>query len=123
MKETAKFKDCLGGVKLYQREGMLLVKPKGIINPNLVLRELKFAEDFALTQDAGWLYLVDTSQVIFPNPLNLFLLIKIKRLPGSPRYGIYAPSKIVRLMAKLTSFIIRPDLVISDPLEFERLLK
>ena len=117
--------DFFGSLKLFTdiEKGIFLVKPRGIVNPSLVKLDLKYANNFSLEVNKEWIYIVDTEDVLFPNPLNLFYLSRIKTLPNRSKYYIFAPSFIVRLLGRLTEFIIKPDKVISSRSEFESLLR
>jgi hypothetical protein len=83
---------------------------------------LEAAKEFGSFIQKDWVYIVDTQRVLFPNPLNLLLLAKIKELPHNPMYYIYAPQLVVRLLSVLTGFIIKPDKVISSQDEFHLVL-
>lgn len=116
--------DNFGSIVLYRdtQKGLFVVEPKGIINPNLVKVDLKEAYAFGEKFNKNWVYLVDTSKVTFPNPINLFYLKKIRVLPYVDKYVIYTPSAVVRFLATLTSFIIKPDIVLKTDEEFQTFL-
>jgi len=84
----------------------------------LVKDDLQIAKSFGLQLKRPWIYLVDTSENPIPNPLNLFYLRRIKKLPYIKNYIIYAPSLLVRLFIFLTNFIIKPDKIISEESEY-----
>ena len=110
-----------GSLKLYgdEAKGLFVVEPHGIINPALIKIDLLEAEKFGAMQSKPWIYLVDTSNVTFPNPLNLLFLRKIKHLPNLGQYVIYAPSAAVQVLGKITNFIIKPDIVLKDKEEYK----
>lgn len=105
------------------RKNILLVEPAGFVNPSLVRLDLRKAYEFCLGQERPWIYLVDTSKVIIANPLNLFLLSQIKRLPHLESYVIYAPSLFVRILAHVTRFVIKPQLVLRNPDQYYQFLE
>ena len=110
-----------GCLKLYgdEAKALFMVVPHGIINPALIKIDLLEAEKFGAQQSKPWTYLVDTSNVIFPNPLNLLFLRKIKHLPNLGQYVIYAPSLVVQVLGKFTNFIIKPDIVLKNKEQYE----
>lgn len=118
-------KDKFGSLVLYRdvKKGLFLVEPKGIINPSLIKTDLKEAYTFGESLQREWIYIVNTKNVKFPNPLNLLCLSKIKKLPYMKEYIIYAPSMIVRFLGRLTSFIIKPDIVLNEEKQFQELIK
>ena len=95
-----------------ESRSLFLVCPRDIINPSLIKIDLQKAAEFGEKHAKEWTYIVDTTKVLFPNPLNLFYLSKIKDLPHITSYVIIAPNPVVRLLATLTSFIIRPNRVL-----------
>lgn len=118
-------KDIFGSLTLYKctNKSILIVEPKGIINPSLVQIDLREAKKFGNMQSEKWTYLVNTEHVIFPNPLNLFFLRQIKDLPSISEYVVFAPSLVVRVLAKLTGFIIKPDRVLKTRKELLSLIE
>lgn len=114
-------KDLFGHLTLYRdvEKGLFLVEPRGIINPNLIKIDLKEAALFGEKQKRKWVYLVNTKYVTLPNPLNLFFLKRIKKLPYLEKYVIYAPSIVVRLLGFFTIFIIKPDKVLKTEKELQ----
>ena len=112
-----------GRLQIYSTEKKLYIHPSGIINPVLIKEDLKAANIFGLMNPKGWDYIVDTEDVIFPNPLNLIYLKEIKKLPFLNKYIIFAPNPLVRFVSKFTKFLIEPDLVITKHKDLEDLLK
>jgi hypothetical protein len=111
-----------GRLEIYSIRNTLYIRPSGIINPILIKEDLKAAMIFGLMNPKGWEYIVDTSNVLFPNPVNLFYLKKIKDLPNLNNYIIFSPDPKVRFLASLTNFIIRPDIVLVDQKKLDELL-
>ncbi len=118
MQKLLDFKKSGGRLELFTNDKVFLVKPSGIINPVLVKKDLEMAYEYGLKHH-NWLYVVDTTNVLFPNPFNLLFLKEINKLPNREAYFIYAPSVIVRFLARITNFIIKPDKVIKDRSNFE----
>jgi hypothetical protein len=118
-------KDQFGSLTLYKdiERGLFVVEPRGVINPGLVKIDLKKAYDFGQGQQQGWIYLVNSTSVLFPNPLNLLYLKKIKSLPYLKQYVIYAPSTMVRALVILASFIVKPDLILKSEDEYQNFIK
>jgi hypothetical protein len=124
MKTILEKKDFFGSLKISvsEEKGLFLIEPKGIINPGLVLADLKAAHQFGSEYQKPWIYIVNTENVLFPNPLNLFYLSRIKELPFISEYIVYAPSFVVRLLGSLTNLIIKPDQVLKNTDDLKSLL-
>lgn len=118
MKKIVDLKQSGGRLEIFTKGKLFLVKPSGIINPSLVKRDLELAFDFGLS-NTDWIYVVDAENVLFPNPLNLLYLSQIKKLPNKKKYIIYAPSFVVRTLGKLTSFIVKPDLILKNKEDYQ----
>jgi hypothetical protein len=118
-----KKKDFFGSLKITvdREEGLFLVEPRGIINPSLVQFDLEAAIAFGSEIKKPWIYIVNTKNVLFPNPINLFYLSRIKELPFRERYYIYAPRLVVRVLARLTGFLIKPDQIIKTESDFKEI--
>lgn len=111
-----------GRLEIYSKGNLLYLRPSGIINPILIKEDLKAAMIFGLMNPKGWDYIVDTEKVLFPNPVNLFYLKEIKKLPNLNQYIIYAPNPAFRLLQKMTSFIMKPDKVLVNQEELNKYL-
>jgi hypothetical protein len=122
MEKVFEFSKHGGSLSIYNAKNLLLLKPKGIINPSIIKEDLNFAREFGTSFSKDWIYLVNTEKVLFPNPLNIFYLSKIKHLPNIKAYVIYAPSKVVQILGKLTELIIKPDMVLKSKAEYEAYL-
>ncbi len=97
-----------------ENRSILYAKPSGYVGPDLVKKDLEFLKKFDAHCEGGWKYIVDTSAVKIANPINPFLLNSLKQFSKMNEYVVYAPSPIVRLMLKLTSWINKPDRIIKE---------
>lgn len=111
-----------GKLEIYSIRNILYLRPSGLINPVLIKEDLKAAMIFGLMNPKGWDYIVDTENVIFPNPVNLFYLKEIKKLPNLNRYITFVPDPKMRFLQKLTNFIIKPDKVLVYQEELDKYL-
>ena len=104
LKFKSHYEDPYGSVeiKTYDLLPVFFISAKGIINPHLVKKVLKEAEEFAKDHPKGWRYIVDTSKVRWGNPRNMLLMRKIKKLPNIKEYLVVAPSPIIRFGEGLT---------------------
>jgi hypothetical protein len=120
MKRIFLIHNIFGSLEIFEDEkrNLLLICPRGIINPSFVKADLKIAEEFGVRHKTRWVYLVNSQNVLFPNPLNLIYLRRIKNLPGLKAYVIYAPSLITRLMTWMVSFVVKPDIILKTEAEF-----
>ena len=110
-----------GGVELIARNNVFLVRARGYIGPSLIREELKIAAAFGESRSEGWWYVVDTTAVRVPNPLNALLLRQIRSLPHIRGYLVIAPGAAVRAGAKLLSWLVRPNAIVRDEAEaFDR---
>ena len=55
---------------------------------------------------------MDTSEVRMVNPLNVLALRRIPKLPYIRRYVVIVPSFLLRVGAKMSSWIVKPDHVL-----------
>ena len=110
-----KFESKHGFIDIFSNStrSYLYVKPHDCIVPSLVIEDILFAQHFGLSAQANWNYIVDTTNVLIANPLNIFYLRQIKTFPNLKQYIVFAPNSIPRLMLKSTSFIIKPDLILT----------
>jgi hypothetical protein len=83
----------LGSIALHEFTDpvAVLAVAKGAISLRMIRRELEVVAQFADDHPAGWCYLADVRGVRLLNPLNLFALQRIRRLPGVRRRVIVAP--------------------------------
>lgn len=114
-------KRSFGRLRLYTSKNKFIVRPSGVINPTLVKIDLKYARDFGEAA-LDWDYIVDTSEVKFANPINLFLLRRVKSLPNLSRYVIYSPSKMTQFLVIIGELFMSPDKIIKSKIEFKKLL-
>ncbi len=123
--KTFEIKKRFSRLIIYQskEDSLFIVEPHGIINPSLIKLDLLEAERFGNELKKDWTYLVNTKNVLFPNPLNLLLLNKIKLLPYINQYIIYAPSLVVRILGRLTFFIVKPNKILKNEADFKSYLE
>lgn len=110
-----------GRLRIYTHENKFIVRPSGIINPSLIKIDLLMAKEFG-DKSSGWNYIVDTSEVIIANPINLIFLRSVKSLPNLSLYIIFAPSFISRFLIGVGKFIITPDQIITSSSNFKKLI-
>lgn len=105
LKKIAHLKSFGGEVTLFydHRRHSIYAHPKGFIHPKLVKLDLLEIEKLSHVLDEGWKYIVDTTEVIFANPLNLIYLRQIQYQKGFGGFHLIAPNPFIRLLQKLTS--------------------
>lgn len=83
----------LGSITLYElaEPVAILAVAKGAISWRMIRREIEVVAQFAEEHLEGWCYLADVRGVRLLNPLNLFVLQRIRRLPGVRSRVIVAP--------------------------------
>jgi predicted DCC family thiol-disulfide oxidoreductase YuxK len=91
-----------------------IVTAHGHVGPRLVREDLARAEAFGHGHRDRWWYIVDTTPVTVPNPLNLIYLRRIRALPGLAGYIVVAPKPPLLAVARLLSPISRPDAVVTS---------
>lgn len=91
-----------------------LVRAVGGIGPALVREGLARAAAFGEAHPKGWDYVADTTRVRIANPLNVFVLRRIRQMPNLVSYIAIAPSPAVQRAIRWTSWIVRPDRVVSS---------
>ena len=74
-------------------------------------QELDRARIYGDAHTDGWTYVVDTTEARFLSPLSLIDLMTIHRMPNVDAYVVVAPSRIVRLLARLVSPLVRSRVV------------
>jgi hypothetical protein len=102
----------------YERH-LFLARPRGIINPSLVDKDLKLAREFSEKCDDHWTYFTNTQEVSLVNPLNIFFLKEIKKLKKLKEIVVYAPTLGNRFLIKLISPIFRPDRILKNQGEYQ----
>lgn len=108
------FKNKRGQINVFRSEKDLsiIVTPQGFISKRLLqqfLQELK-----VITENQAGLsmnHIIDTSKVVFANPLNLFYMREIKKLKGIGWYMVIVPNPLLRILVFLTKWINKPDKV------------
>lgn len=108
------FRSYFGHIDVFtnSERTILYIIPHGYVGPKLVGKDLEFAFEFEKRHQNKWTYIVDTSKVKVANPLNPFYLRKLQKLKLMKEYIVYAPSRFVRMMLKLSGWISRPDRVL-----------
>ncbi len=95
----------------------LWIAARGYIGPSLLRADLALAAEFGRSHPGGWIYVADIRRVRVVNPLNVLWLRRIRRLPNIRQYVVVTPSRLVRLMLRLSSWLVRVDRVVRDPAE------
>lgn len=123
MKKTTTISSRLGTVDVFISSDKRTVYaiPNGYISPSLVIKDLAYLKEFDSASKVKWKYIVDTSRVKVAHPINPFFLRRIKQFSMMSEYVVYAPSSMVRLLLKMSSWISNPDrvLISKDQLENE----
>lgn len=116
MKKTISISSRLGHVDNFVNESktIVLAKPHGYIGPQLLLKDLEFLTSFDKNSTTPWKYIVDTSKTKFVNPINPFLLRKLRGLSHMQEYVVYVPSPFVRFMIRTSGWINKPDRIVKD---------
>lgn len=113
MGERREIRTRTGTVTIAVENSLFLVRPQGYVGRAMLLRGLREATSFGLDQPGGWWHVTDTSGVRLANPVNPFLLRRIRRLPNIRGYVVVAPSKFVWiLMRVLGRRLIGADVVV-----------
>lgn len=113
-----------GHVTVYALESpaLLYIQANGYIGPSLLQETLELARGFGKQHSNGWDYIVDTIGVKIANPLNVFWLRRIHKLPNLRRYIVITPAFfLVRMLIPLVSFLVRPDVILTSKEELNRL--
>lgn len=115
----------VGHVNFFEdhEKNFFMAVPHGNINPSLLKEDIERARSFANKVNTEWTYITNTEHVLFVNPLNLFYLKEVKRIKKIKRIVVYAPNLLHRILLKAAWFIVRPDLILKSPEEFERFMK
>lgn len=119
-------KDSSGGkLEIFKNydQHFFLARPQGIINPELVQKDLENAREFADECPDHWTYCTNTEDVRLVNPFNILFLKEVKKLRKLKEIVVYAPGAINRLLIRLIAPIFRPDRVIKDESDFKLFLK
>lgn len=103
-----------GRIRVEEHGDRFVVTAGGHVGPLLVREDLRRAEDFGRRRTAGWWYVVDTTDVVLPNPLNVRYLRRIRALPGLAGYVVIAPNPALRMVARLLEPISRPDAIVAS---------
>ena len=84
LEKIAQYKSLGGSIDLYWniKKCLFLAKPKGFIHPRHIRFDLNQLRQKTNNIQTSWTYVVDTSEVIFANPLNIFYLYRIKSITG-----------------------------------------
>ena len=98
--------------ELRDAEGIFITKPSGYVSPSMVRDTLTAADRFGHRHPGGWSYVVDTSNFIVPNPLNVVHLRVVPHLAHLSQYAIVAPNPLLRTLAQLLKPISHPDIII-----------
>ena len=99
-------------VFLSQEDNRIFVEPQGFISKALLQKFLKSLS----VRDNGETnrhmhHIIDTSKVIFANPLNPFYLRAIKKIDSIGYYIVIVPNPFLRILVHLTKWINNPDVV------------
>jgi hypothetical protein len=92
-------------------DNVLWVDAHGYIGPSLLRDDLAFATRFDAMHEGGWTYVVDIRRVRWANPLNIFYLRKITRLPNLRGYIVVSRSRFVRFLLRLGRWLVRNEAV------------
>lgn len=107
-----------------EKDNLFYVVPNGCISKRLLqqfLKELKIANE---QQIIGTMHhVVDTTKVVFANPLNPFYLQAIKKLPDIGWYIVIVPNPLLRILVYFTKWINNPDFVFKSMDECKAFLK
>lgn len=90
MGERREIRTLTGTVTIAVENSLFLVRPQGYVGRAMLLRGLREATSFGLDQPGGWWHVTDTSDVRLANPVNPFLLRRIRRLPNIRGYVVVA---------------------------------
>lgn len=116
MNKVANIESRFGFIEIFinQKKNLLYAVPNGYVGPELVKKDLKFLEHFDAACEDNWTYIVDISKVKLVNPINPFLLKRLRQFSKMKEYIVYAPSPIIRIMLNLNRWIIKPDKIIKE---------
>ena len=106
-------KNSWGSLTITSEENLFIVKPKGVITPELIKKDLVEARKFA-DRAGPWFYVVDISDVLVAHPMNLFQLKKIKSLPNLHGYYVISRYSIQRLLANCGKLLVGIDRIFAD---------
>ena len=108
MEKIARYKSLGGLIELYwdNSKSLFFAKPKGFIHPRHIRFDLQQLRQKTNKNTTGWTYIVDTSDVLFANPLNIFYLYQIQKQIGFKSFIIIAPNPFIRLLQRLLGPIL-----------------
>lgn len=120
MEKVTDKKESGGRLEIFEdfKRHIFLARPQGFVNPSLASEDLDQVKQFAEEVNGSWSYVSDTSGIKFSNPINLMYLKEVKKLKNLKQIVIYVPSRLNQFLLALASFLIQPDLVITDEGEF-----
>ena len=123
--KIAQHNRLMGHVDFFEdlEKNFFMAEPHGNINPSLLKEDLERARSFANKVNTEWTYITNTENVFLVNPLNLLYLKEVKRIKKIKRIVVYAPHFLHRILLKAAWFIVRPDLIIKTPDEFDSFMK
>ncbi len=126
MRLIHEFKSKKGQIKVFiaEEENSIQIFPKGYISKQLLqsfLEELKVMDELQINRSKH--HIVDTSEVVFANPLNPFYLRVIKKLIKKSWYIVVVPNPILRVFVRLTRWINNPDFVFKSMEDCQIFLK
>ena len=103
LEKIAQYKSLGGSIDLYWniKKCLFLAKPKGFIHPRHIRFDLNQLRQKTNNIQTSWTYVVDTSEVIFANPLNIFYLYRIKSITGFKSFYLIAPNPVIRLLQRV----------------------
>ncbi len=112
MEPVERIRRRFGALELYASDDVLLIVASGYVGPSLIAEELERAAAFGRSRPGGWRYVVDVSRVRFANPLNVFWLRRVRRLPNLRGYVVIASSPLARALLGVATRLVGANAVV-----------
>jgi len=106
-----------------EENSYVLIKPYGIIGIKLLQEFLAKLNEVDKKYPIKLHHIVDTTNVTFANPLNLFYLRQINKLQNAGWYMVIVPNPILRFVVRLTKWINKPDYIAESMKDCKRFIR
>lgn len=125
MQKIKEKKESGGKLEIFYdfKKNFFMARPHGIINPSLLKEDLEKARHFANECNRPWTYITNTENLLIANPLNLLYLKEVKKIKNLKQIAVYAPGIINQMLLRLASFIVKPNKIFTNKIEFQKFVE